>query len=228
MAVKYQIDTTEYETLDESRKSDYIEKDGAYILHLENDDVSKTLEALKKERELVKAKEKQLKELMASTNKKDDLNTPPAINQDKPTAKTSDEEIITKQVKAKTFELERSLTEKDSALNEALSQLKELKAKEKNILLSEKLSSIITKHQEIEPSSLKFLQKLGISELNYDEDRKDFVNDTYYSLGDWVNAQLAEYPQLIKPSFSAGAKGGKHGVKTIPTLNDQINNMFKN
>jgi len=223
MGIKYQIEATEYETLDSASKDNYIEEDGKYILALDGDDVKKTMKALAKERELNKQREKELAELKKTLNKLPKLDS----DDDSIVLDKNHDEIISKRVKAKTYELETQLSTTKTELAEKLSQLEKLKAHRKEVLLTEKLSELIGKHQEVEPSSIKVLKKLGAMELEYDEDRDVFKNETHESLDEWVNAQLAEYPTMIKPSFSAGASGGKKGIKTVPTLKDQITNMFK-
>ncbi len=232
MAIKYKIETSEYDALDDSAKANYVERDGKYTLDLEDNDVEKTMSALQKDRDVVKTVQHKNKEWEKKFN--DELAKLEQASKSRlekgNTQNDSDdkdiETIIEKRVNAKMFKINEELEEVRSQNSASESQLKAMRKKEKSLLLKEGLNDIVSKNPKFNASATKFLHKLGVSELEYDSDRSSFANETFSSLEDWVDSQAVEYPMLYKPSIGAGATGGKDGVKKTPSMRDKMKEMF--
>lgn len=233
MALKTKIGLTEFESLNEAFKTEYAPtEDGtAYELILENDDINKLKIVRDKERELAKQAKKQASELekrLAEYEAK--LKKPSNDDADDDDEKSKDiKSIVEKQVKTKLSAYERQMEEEKAKAKELEAQNEKLIQRAREFDLTNALSDLLTKTPELDSSSLNFLKKLALIEgLKQDETSKDFANDEFYSLRDWVNAKAQEYPTLYKQSIGAGARGGKGGVVKAVTLEEQILNKFNN
>ena len=174
MALKKKISKADYEKLPEALRAEYVEKDGAFVLDLDDEESGALLRAKDREKELRKAAEAEAKELREKL----------AGFEDGDARKRGDIATLEKSWQGKLAETEKVLTEKLSKKDDYLRRtLVDAKANELAVkistspkLLVPHIKARLVADLDGDTPSTKVLDAAGqISALNLDDLEKEFV-----------------------------------------------------